>query len=614
MKKILTALLLSITLTMNAAVKIDRIEPTDWYVGMKDASLQLMVYGKDIKTADVTTDYPGVKIDSLVRLDSPNYLLVYMNVKDAQPGTMTLLFQQGKQKKKVDYTLKAREMKGEDRKGFSNADVLYMLMPDRFASGRADNDQIKGMRAYTNDRTQPSLRHGGDLEGIRQHLDYFKELGVTALWFTPVLENDSPDHGTQSTYHGYATTNYYRVDPRFGTNAEYKQLIDEAHKKGLKIVMDMIFNHCGSSHPWQINPPASDWFNQPNYGLQTSFKLTPCVDPYASEIDKRETEEGWFVSSMPDLNQNNPHVATYLIQNSIWWVETVGINGIRMDTYPYAYAAPMARWMKQLNEEYPNFNTVGETWVTQPAYTAAWQKDSRLVKQNSNLKTVMDFAFYEAMDSCKHETTDDWWRGFNRVYNTFVYDYLYTDVNHVMAFIENHDTDRFLGEGKDVNRLKQGLALLLTIKRIPQLYYGTEVLMNGVKKVTDGNVRKDFMGGFPGDERNCFTADGRTAAENEMFGWLSRLLHWRKGNDVIVNGTQTQFCPHNGVYVIARRHEGKTVMLMLNGLDKENKVDVKRYAELIGTTAEASNVLTGEKINLTTDIPIPTHGTLLIEF
>ena len=404
------------------------------------------------------------------------------------------------------------------------------------------------------------------------------------------------------------------MDPRFGTNEDYRRLVDEAHQKGLKVVMDMIFNHCGSSHPWQINPPASDWFNQPNYGLQTSFKLTPCVDPYASEIDKRETEEGWFVSSMPDLNQNNPHVATYLIQNSIWWVETVGINGIRMDTYPYAYAAPMARWMKQLNEEYPNFNTVGETWVTQPAYTAAWQKDSRLVKQNSNLKTVMDFAFYEAMDSCKHETTDDWWRGFNRVYNTFVYDYLYTDVNHVMAFIENHDTDRFLGEGKDVNRLKQGLALLLTIKRIPQLYYGTEVLMNGVKKVTDGNVRKDFMGGFPGDERNCFIADGRTAAENEMFGWLSRLLHWRKGNDVIVNGTQTQFCPHNGVYVIARRHEGKTVMLMLNGLDKENKVDVKRYAELIGTTAEASNVLTGEKINLTTDIPIPTHGTLLIEF
>ena len=608
------ALSLLATFAANAAVNIDRVEPTNWYAGMKNPSLQLMVYGKGIKQANVSTDYAGVKVDSVVRLDSPDYLLVYLNLQGAQPGTMKLNFEQGGKKKQVNYEIKRRDMPGEARQGFTNADVLYMLMPDRFADGNVKNNVVKGMLDQRCVRTEPSLRHGGDLEGIRQHLDYFNELGVTALWFTPVLENDMPGGGGHSSYHGYATTDYYKVDPRFGTNEDYRRLVDEAHQKGLKVVMDMIFNHCGSSHPWQINPPASDWFNQPNYGLQTSFKLTPCVDPYASEIDKRETEEGWFASSMPDLNQNNPHVATYLIQNSIWWVETVGINGIRMDTYPYAYAAPMSRWMKQLNEEYPNFNTVGETWVTQPAYTAAWQKDSRLAKENSNLKTVMDFAFYEAMDSCKHETTDDWWRGFNRVYNTFVYDYLYTDVNHVMAFIENHDTDRFLGEGKDVNRLKQGLALLLTIKRIPQLYYGTEVLMNGVKKVTDGNVRKDFMGGFPGDERNCFTADGRTAAENEMFGWLSRLLHWRKGNDVIVNGTQTQFCPHNGVYVIARRHEGKTVMLMLNGLDKENKVDVKRYAELIGTTAEASNVLTGEKINLTTDIPIPTHGTLLIEF
>ena len=608
------ALSLLATFAANAAVNIDRVEPTNWYAGMKNPSLQLMVYGKGIKQANVSTDYAGVKVDSVVRLDSPDYLLVYLNLQGAQPGTMKLNFEQGGKKKQVNYEIKRRDMPGEARQGFTNADVLYMLMPDRFADGNVKNNVVKGMLDQLCVRTEPSLRHGGDLEGIRQHLDYFNELGVTTLWFTPVLENDMPGGGGHSSYHGYATTDYYKVDPRFGTNEDYRRLVDEAHQKGLKVVMDMIFNHCGSSHPWQINPPASDWFNQPNYGLQTSFKLTPCVDPYASEIDKRETEEGWFASSMPDLNQNNPHVATYLIQNSIWWVETVGINGIRMDTYPYAYAAPMAHWMKQLNEEYPNFNTVGETWVTQPAYTAAWQKDSRLAKQNSNLKTVMDFAFYEAMDSCKHETTDDWWRGFNRVYNTFVYDYLYTDVNHVMAFIENHDTDRFLGEGKDVNRLKQGLALLLTIKRIPQLYYGTEVLMNGVKKVTDGNVRKDFMGGFPGDERNCFTADGRTAAENEMFGWLSRLLHWRKGNDVIVNGTQTQFCPHNGVYVIARRHEGKTVMLMLNGLDKENKVDVKRYAELIGTTAEASNVLTGEKINLTTDIPIPTHGTLLIEF
>ena len=638
MKKILTALLLGTTLTMNAAVKIDRIEPTDWYVGLKDASLQLMVYGKDIKTADVTTDYPGVKIDSLVRLDSPNYLLVYMNVKDAQPGTMTLLFQQGKQKKKVNYTLKAREKKGEERYGFSNADVLYMLMPDRFASGRTDNDQIKGLRPYKNDRTQPSLRHGGDLEGIRQHLDYFKELGVTALWFTPVLENDSPDHGTHSTYHGYATTNYYRVDPRFGSNEEYRQLCDEAHAKGIKIVMDMIFNHSGYEHPWTLDMPSKDWLNTPEWlspenqakavemktmdgaakvndkYLQTSYKLTPVVDPYASKIDLHETVDGWFVPTMPDLNQRNPHVIKYLIQNSIWWIETVGIDGIRMDTYPYADRDAMAQWMKIIGEEYPNFNTVGETWVTEPAYTAAWQKDSKLSEKNSYLPTVMDFAFYDRINQAKNEETDAWWNGFNRIYNNFVYDYLYPNPSNVMAFLENHDTDRFLGEGKDTVALKQALALLLTVNRTPQLYYGTEVLMNGTKHITDGNVRKDFPGGFPGDTKNCFTREGRTQAENAMFDWLSRLLHWRQGNDVIIKGKQTQFIPFNGIYVIARQYQGKTVLTILNGNRKQADMQLDRYAEVIGNTTAAKDVITGRTVKLDKKLSLKSRQTLILEY
>ena len=623
---------------MNAAVKIDRIEPTDWYVGLKDASLQLMVYGKDIKTADVTTDYPGVKIDSLVRLDSPNYLLVYMNVKDAQPGTMTLLFQQGKQKKKVNYTLKAREKKGEERYGFSNADVLYMLMPDRFASGRTDNDQIKGMRPYKNDRTQPSLRHGGDLEGIRQHLDYFKELGVTTLWFTPVLENDSPDHGTQSTYHGYATTNYYRVDPRFGSNEEYRQLCDEAHAKGIKIVMDMIFNHSGYEHPWTLDMPSKDWLNTPEWlspenqakavemktmdgaakvndkYQQTSYKLTPVVDPYASKIDLHETVDGWFVPTMPDLNQRNPHVIKYLIQNSIWWIETVGIDGIRMDTYPYADRDAMAQWMKIIGEEYPNFNTVGETWVTEPAYTAAWQKDSKLSEKNSYLPTVMDFAFYDRINQAKNEETDAWWNGFNRIYNNFVYDYLYPNPSNVMAFLENHDTDRFLGEGKDTVALKQALALLLTVNRTPQLYYGTEVLMNGTKHITDGNVRKDFPGGFPGDTKNCFTREGRTQAENAMFDWLSRLLHWRQGNDVIIKGKQTQFIPFNGIYVIARQYNGKTVLTILNGNRKQADMQLDRYAEVIGNTTAAKDVITGRTVKLDKKLSLKSRQTLILEY
>ena len=624
-------------MTMNAAVKIDKIEPTNWYVGMKDASLQLMVYGEGIKTADVTTDYPGAHIDSLVRLDSPNYLLVYMNLKGAQPGTMTLLFQQGKQKKKVNYTLKAREKKGYEREGFSNADVLYMLMPDRFASGRTDNDQVKGMRAYKNDRSQPSLRHGGDLEGIRQHLDYFKELGVTALWFTPVLENDSPDHGTQSTYHGYATTNYYRVDPRFGSNEEYRQLCDEAHEKGLKIVMDMIFNHSGFEHPWVADMPTQDWFNTPEWllpenqaksvalktmdgdakvndkYLQTSYKLTPVVDPYASKIDMHETVDGWFVPTMPDLNQRNPHVIKYLIQNSIWWIETVGIDGIRMDTYPYADAKAMAHWMKVIGEEYPNFNTVGETWVTEPAYTAAWQKDSKIAKENSYLPTVMDFAFYDRINQAKNEETDAWWNGFNRIYNNFVYDYLYQKPSNVMAFLENHDTDRFLGEGKDTVALKQALALLLTVNRTPQLYYGTEVLMNGTKSVTDGNVRKDFPGGFPGDTKNCFTREGRTQAENAMFDWLSRLLHWRQGNDVIIKGKQTQFIPYKGIYVIARQYNGKPVLTILNGNRKQADMQLDRYAEVIGNATAAKDVITGRTIKLDKKLSLKSRQTLIIE-
>ena len=639
MKNIFTALLLGTTLTMNAAVKIDKIEPTDWYIGLKDASLQLMVYGEGIKAADVTTDYPGVKIDSLVRLDSPNYLLVYMNVADAQPGTMTLLFQQGKQKKKVTYQLKAREKKGEERIGFSNADVLYMLMPDRFASGRTDNDQIKGMRAYTNDRSQPSLRHGGDLEGIRQHLDYFKELGVTALWFTPVLENDSPDSNGFSTYHGYATTNYYRVDPRFGTNEEYRRLCDEAHAKGLKIVMDMIFNHSGFEHPWTLDMPSKDWLNTPEWleeslqtgldrttgkadgtegeaskYLQTSYKLTPVVDPYASKIDMHETVDGWFVPSMPDLNQRNPHVIKYLIQNSIWWIETVGIDGIRMDTYPYADADAMANWMKVIGEEYPNFNTVGETWVTEPAYTAAWQKDSKIAKKNSYLPTVMDFSFYDKINQAKNEETDDWWKGFNRIYNSLVYDYLYANPSNVMAFLENHDTDRFLGNGKDTVALKQALALLLTINRTPQLYYGTEVLMNGTKEKTDGNVRKDFPGGFPGDTKNCFTREGRTQAENAMFDWLSRLLHWRQGNDVIIKGKQIQFIPYKGIYVIARQYGGKTVLTILNGNHSQAEMLLDRYTEVIGDTKQATDVMTGRKVKLDKKLSLRSRQALILEY
>ena len=637
-KEIITAVMLGATLTMSAANKIDRIEPTNWFVGMKNPQVQLMVYGKNIRSAEVSTDYPGVRIDSLVRLDSPNYLLIYMNVKDAKAGTMQLKFNGKGVKQTVPYTLNNRKMSGEQRVGFTNADVLYMLMPDRFASSGVDRSNIKGMKAYTINRKEPSLRHGGDINGIRQHLDYFKELGVTALWFTPVLENNLPDGGKSSSYHGYATTDYYRVDPRFGSNDDYIQLIEEAHQKGLKVVMDMIFNHCGFEHPWVSDMPSHDWLNTPEWlapenqannkktktidgaahvndkYLQTSYKLTPVLDPYASEIDLKETVDGWFVPSMPDLNQRNSHLMTYLIQNSEWWIETAGIDGIRMDTYPYADRTAMAHWMEVLNDEYPNFNTVGETWVTEPAYTAAWQKDSKLSTQNSNLKTVMDFAFFDRINAGKNEETDGWWNGFNRVYNSLCYDYLYNDPSYVMAFIENHDTDRFLGEGQDTLALKQALALLLTINRIPQLYYGTEVLMNGTKKQTDGYVRCDFPGGFPGDAQNAFTKEGRTKEQNQMFNWLSRLLHWRQGNKLITEGKQTQFLPVDGVYVVARTLNGKAVLTVLNGTSHQKKMHPARYAEIIKEATTATNILTGRNIDLTKDVTLAPRATMILEF
>ena len=641
MRKIFVSFMLFMgAMGMNAAIHVDRIEPTDWYVGMKDASLQLMIYGKDVRNADVEVSYPGVRIDSIARLDSPNYLLVYLNLEGAKAGEMTLNLKEGKAVKKVKYLLKNREMAGEKRIGFSNEDVLYMLMPDRFADGNPKNDVIKTMRDKTCDRSAPSLRHGGDLEGIRQHLDYFNQLGVTALWFTPVLENDSPNDGKNSTYHGYATTNYYRVDPRFGTNAEYKKLIEEAHQKGLKVVMDMIFNHCGFEHPWVADMPSKDWFNCPEWLLpeyqipehlkkigtmdgertvndmfkQTSYKLTPVLDPYASKVDFHETVDGWFVPSMPDLNQRNPHVMKYLIQNSEWWIETVGIDGIRMDTYPYADRDGMALWMKTLDKEYPNFNTVGETWVTEPAYTAAWQKDSKLSEKNSYLKTVMDFAFFDRINSAKNEETDDWWNGMNRIYNVLCYDYLYPNPKSVMAFIENHDTDRFLGEGKDTLALKQALALLLTINRTPQLYYGTEVLMNGTKSVTDGNVRKDFPGGWTNDKHNVFTVEGRTQAENQMFNWLSRLLHWRQGNEVITKGKQTQFCTQHGIYVVARQYKGKSVMTIINGKNEANELNVTRYAEIIGHTEKATDVTNGRTVLINKNVKLRPRQAMILEF
>jgi len=613
-KTLLTFMLFIIAVTMNAAIKIDKIEPSFWYVGMNNPELQLMVYGENIASSDVSVLYPGVYLSSVVKLESPNYLLVYLTLdKDVKAGKVELTFTQGKKKDIQYYELKQRSKKGCERIGFDASDVLYMLMPDRFANGNPGNDNDKTLSPSTANRQDPNARHGGDLAGIQNHLDYFNNLGVTALWFTPVLENSM----SGGSYHGYATTNYYKVDPRLGSNDEYKGLIDKAHEKRLKIVMDMIFNHCGSEHPWLTDIPSRDWFNFPDYKknfVQTNFKLTPHVDPYASDYDFKTMNDGWFVRSMPDLNQRNPHVLRYLIQNSFWWIEYAGIDGIRMDTYPYADFDAMSQWMKELNEEYPNFNVVGESWVTEPAYTAYWQKDSKLAApRNSNLKTVMDFSFYDKMNQAKNEESNEYGKGLERIYNSFVYDFLYPNPLSVMAFLDNHDTNRFLEDGNDLAELKQAVTLLLTTRRTPQLYYGTEIMMNGKKDVSDGNVRKDFPGGWKDDAQNAFTSEGRTQLQNEAFNYISKILHWRKDNVVIAEGTMKHFIPQNGIYVFARSFEGKTVLVILNGTSKEQILPIKSYSEVIKNAATGKDIISEGNIDLTKDLKLSPRQSMIVE-
>lgn len=609
---IFSALLLAIQAV--AAMNIEKIDPPFWYAGMEANELQLMVYGKDIAHTKVSVSYPGVQISSTVKLESDNYLLVYLTLSDAvKPGTLKLSFEEGRRQITKDYELKSRTMAGDERKGFDASDALYLLMPDRFANGDTSNDQVQGMAPYKVDREHPDARHGGDLAGIEQHLDYFSELGVTALWFTPVLENNMPG----GSYHGYATTDYYRVDPRLGSNEDYCRLIAKAHARGLKIVMDMIFNHCGTGHPWVSDMPSKDWFNYPDFErhyVQTSYVLTPYVDPYASKYDFDQMSRGWFVPAMPDLNQSNPHVLKYLIQNSFWWIEYAGIDGIRMDTYPYADYDAMSRWMAALNAEYPHYNVVGETWVTEPAYTAWWQKDSKLsAPRNSHLKTVMDFSFYDKINQAMREESSNY-TGLGRIYNNFVYDFLYPNPLSVLAFIENHDTDRFLGEGNNLAALKQAATLLLTTRRIPQLYYGTEVLMNGIKQPTDGLVRKDFPGGWQGDEADAFIATGRDSLQADCFRHFQRLLHWRKGNEVIARGEMTQFLVQQGVYAYARHYEGRTVLVLLNGTDAPTTLPLHPYKEVLGKAVQGLDVISGRIVRLDEPLQMAARESLVIEY
>lgn len=606
-KNLLLSLIICLLFPGFLSAKGITAEPAFWWSGMKNPELQLMVYGENIASFRPSVSYPGVKLKSSVALESPNYLLVYLDVENAQPGSFDITFTKDKKQIKMPYELKARKKDACKIKGFDSSDVLYLIMPDRFANGDPTNDNLVMKTAYKTDRNDPSARHGGDLAGIEKHLDYIEDLGVTAIWLNPVLENDMQG----GSYHGYATTNYYRVDPRFGTNEDYVRLIDKTHAKGMRVVMDMIFNHCGSDHIWMKDVPSKDWFNNLDKYVETSHVKEVYFDPYASEYDTRRMVDGWFVPSMPDLNQRNPHVATYLIQNSIWWIEYSGVDGIRQDTYPYADYKMMVDWCNAIYREYPDYNIVGEAWMNQTMGTAFWQKDSKLNERgNTMLKSVMDFRLMGLSHSAFFGDAG----GMQALYEHLAYDYAYADIYNVLRFLDNHDTDRFLpAMPEKLDAFKQGIAFMLTIPGIPQFYYGTELLMNGTKQKGDGYIRLDVPGGWPGDAVNQFEASGRTDIQNEAWNYMQKLLKWRKGNEVIAKGKMKHFVPQNGVYVYARNLNGKQVVVIMNGNAKESVLPLDRYYEILKGYTSGKDVITGKVVSLQKELTLGAKDVLVLE-
>ena len=594
--------------------KVERIEPPFWWSGMKEPSLQLMVYGHDIGKAAVSVDYPGVSLDSVVPGDSPNYLFVYLDIsQDAVPGYINILFKNDKKTENIKYQLKSRTKAPEDYRGFDASDVLYLIMPDRFAKGsNASHEGSKQLKHPASiDRTKPNGRHGGDIAGIRNHLDYIDSLGVTAIWVNPVLENDIPG----GSYHGYATTDYYKIDPRFGGNDEWNKFVDDAHSRNIKIVMDMIFNHSGVTHPWINDLPMRDWLNFPDEYVQTNHRLSTVYDPYASDYDRIRTTDGWFVRGMPDLNQRNPHLKKYLIQNSIWWIEESKIDGIRMDTHPYADAQAMADWIKAVELEYPYFNIVGECWYGNEASSAFWQKNSYVNHSfNPELPTVMDFALcLNAREAFNEETENR--NGLNKIYDHLAMDFLFPDRSKILTFLDNHDTDRYLETlPENLDKWKQAQAFLLTSRGIPQIYYGTEILMNGTRaNGGDGMIRLDMPGGFPGDTINVFTYEGRTPLQREAYDFLSKVLNYRRGNKVISEGSLKHFLPEQGIYVYQRSLGDDSIVVVMNGKDTEVKVDMKPTAEALPINTTFKDVLTGEVITIAPEMKFAGRALYILE-
>jgi glycosidase len=603
--------ILSIALFLNTfSQKLERVEPQFWWAGMKSPELQLMVYGNKISETNVSLNYPGVELVSTTKVHSPNYLFVNLRLaENVQPGKFEIQFtKEDKVVQSYIYELKAREKGSANRTGFNSSDVIYLITPDRFINGNPNNDWVEGMKEKPN-RNDKDGRHGGDIQGIINSLDYLQKMGFTAVWLNPVLENNMK----QVSYHGYSTTDFYKVDPRYGTNEEYRKLNDELDKRGMKLIMDMIFNHCGSEHWWMEDLPMNDWINNyPEY-IITSHRRTVNQDPHASEADRNVMVDGWFVPTMPDLNQRNPFMEKYLIQNSIWWIEFVGLEGIRQDTWPYPDKNMMTTWTKQVLEEYANFNIVGEEWAMNPAIVSYWQKG----KVNSDgyecfLPSLMDFPLQNAV-SAGLRNDESWDSGLIQIYESLANDFLYTDADNLVIFPDNHDMSRFYVQvGEDVDLLKMGVALFLTMRGIPQIYYGTEILMRH-EGGEHGNIRADFPGGWQGDKIDALTGAGLSTEQKEMQSYISKIQNWRKEKSIIHKGKLMHFVPQDGVYTYFRYNKNEVVMVMLNKNITEKTVATNRFSEIIKDFKTGLEIITHKRIEDISEIKIPAKTAVIVE-
>jgi len=593
MKKILLFLLTTLSLSLSSQ-EIEKIEPPFWWTDMHQTELQILCYGQNISQYDISLS--DGKLIHIRKTENPNYLFILMDTQEMPVGSFQINFQKNGQTVQTNnYELKQRAEGSRLRKGFDASDVIYLLMPDRFANGNPDNDSHPEVVEKAN-RDFDGGRHGGDIQGIINNLDYLDDLGVTALWSTPLLEDNEPTY----SYHAYAQSDYYKIDPRYGSNDDYKRLADEMHQKDMKLIMDYVTNHWGSKH-WMIQDlPTNDWihiwstgekgFQRSNYRMSTQF------DTNASEYDAKACMNGWFDTTMPDMNQANPLLLQYMIQNAIWWIEFTGLDGLRVDTYSYNDKESIAKWTKAILDEYPNFNIVGEVWMHNQAEMAYWQKDSKvgaIDNFNSYCPSVMDFTLHDAIHTMFNEDEMGWNQGMMKAYDNFTNDFLYPDINNILVFAGNHDITRINEYYQDdINKYKLAMTLVLTTRGIPQIYYADEIGMLGNKeKNGDGDLRKDFPGGWQNDPQNAFTEKGRTAKQNEYHSFTKKLLQWRKEKPVIHKGKLLQYVPIDNVYVYFRYTDTETVMVLINNSNKEQTIDWSRFTEGIKKANSGINIL-----------------------